>query len=285
VVNLSTELSWEEAVRWLCLQPGQENLIRAAYYDDPLDDACERYWQSSEWAAVRKLISVGPGAALDTGAGRGIASYALARDGYSVTALEPDPSDFVGSGAIRGMTERQKLPIRVVEEITDPLPFADASFDLIFARAVLHHIPDLSQAMREFHRILKPGGKLLAIREHVLSKNEDLPAFLNAHPLHNFYGGEMAYCLPVYIDAIESSGLSVTRVLAPLDSVINYAPLSSGQVAHALAQQFTKGLPVATQIAQSALRTPGIGTLLRKAAARFDHRPGRHYSFLAERGS
>jgi SAM-dependent methyltransferase len=275
--------TWEEAVRWLCAQPGQEELIRAAFYDDPLDAACERYWQSAEWAEVRKLIGVGPGAALDTGAGRGIASYALARDRFSVTALEPDPSEFVGSGAIRNLAKQHNLPIKVVGEITDPLPFADASFDVVFARAVLHHIPDLAQAMREFRRILKPGGKLLAIREHVLTNDADLPAFLAAHPLHNLYGGEMAYRLPVYIDAIEASGLMVQQIIAPLDSPINYAPLSGKELAQGIAQQLTKGVPVAKQLAQAALLTPGIGAALKKIAARFDNRPGRHYSFLAQR--
>ena len=273
--------TWEEAVRWLCAQPGQDELVRAAYYDNPIDAACERYWQSREWAAVRKLIGLGPGAALDTGAGRGIASYALARDGFQVTALEPDPSDFVGSGAIRDIAMRKHLPITVVGEISDPLPFADASFDVIFARAVLHHIPDLKQAMREFFRILKPGGTLLAIREHVISRDTDLPAFLDLHPLHHLYGGEMAYRLPIYQQAITQAGLQLQQVIGPLENAVNYAPLSNTDVAASIAHQLTRGVPVAKHAAHAALLTPGIGAALKKLAARFDHRPGRHYSFLA----
>jgi SAM-dependent methyltransferase len=275
--------TWEEAVRWLCDQPGSAQIVHDAYYDDPLEGACDRYWQSAEWAEVRKLIGVGPGTALDCGAGRGIASYALARDGFTVTALEPDPSDFVGHGAIRAVAARCALPITVVSEITQPLPFDDQSFDLIFARAVLHHIPDLAQAMREFYRILKPGGKLLAIREHVISRDEDLPVFLAAHPLHHLYGGEMAYRLPVYTDAIFGSGLEMKQVISPLDNAVNFAPMSDATLGDGIARQLTKGVPVAFQLVQAAMRAPVLGLALKKMASRFDNRPGRHYSFLAQK--
>lgn len=38
------------------------------------------------------------------------------------------------------------------------LPFEDDSFDVILCNHVLEHIPDDTQAMRELHRVLKPGG-------------------------------------------------------------------------------------------------------------------------------
>ena len=40
------------------------------------------------------------------------------------------------------------------------LPFPDSSFDLVFGHAVLHHLPDLDAAFREFRRVLRPGGTL-----------------------------------------------------------------------------------------------------------------------------
>ena len=40
------------------------------------------------------------------------------------------------------------------------LPFEDETFDLVLGHAVLHHLPDLDQAFREFNRVLKPGGTL-----------------------------------------------------------------------------------------------------------------------------
>jgi SAM-dependent methyltransferase len=50
-------------------------------------------------------------------------------------------------------------PVHVMqrEDLTG-LSFADASFDFIFCAHVLEHIPDDHRAMRELHRVLKPGG-------------------------------------------------------------------------------------------------------------------------------
>ena len=55
--------SWEQAVQWLREQPSQRDLVLAAYYDDPLPAAAERYWGSEEWQAIRPLLPVVPGRA------------------------------------------------------------------------------------------------------------------------------------------------------------------------------------------------------------------------------
>lgn len=273
--------NWEQAVEWLRSQPDQRELVRAAYYDDPLENAAARYWQSEEWAAVRHLLPTTPGHALDVGAGRGIASFALAKDGFKVTALEPDGSALVGAQAIRSLAESTGLPIKVTQEFSERLPFDDRQFDVVFARAVLHHTSDLAAACREFLRVLKPGGLLIAVREHVISCPEDLPAFLDIHPLHKVYGGENAFLLEQYKDAICAAGFELKHVLAPFSSPINFAPHTLASLQAEVAQRIGRRIPGAAALLRTALRLPGVWLAVRAMLQRVDHRPGRLYSFVA----
>lgn len=275
--------SWEDAVAWLRRQPEQSQLIADCYYDDPLIDAANRYWRSDEWATVRELLAGRSGTALDVGAGRGIASYALAKEGLEVTALEPDPSELVGGGAIRALVAESGLPIRVVEEFSERLPFAHSTFDVVFARAVLHHTSDLQAACREFFRVLKPGGLFIAIREHVISREEDLSRFLDLHPLHKLYGGEHAYLLKQYVAAIGQSGFSHLKVVSPWQSPLNYAPYSLTTLKAEMARRAGMGIPGVSRMMNTMLDLPGVWPLARRMLDRFDRRPGRLYSFVATR--
>ncbi len=270
-VGATPTVSWEAAVGRLRADPAQRALVEACFYDDPLLQAAQRYHASCEWMAVRKLIGPTSGRALDVGAGRGIASFALARDGWRVTALEPDPSNVVGAGAIRGLARDAGLSIEVAETWGEQLPFAAASFALVHCRQVLHHARDLRQLCSELARVLAPGGIFLATREHVISRKEDLPAFLNSHPLHALYGGEHAYLLQEYCDAITSTGLRMERVFNPYESDINSYPESLSDIKRRWAGRLH--LPSPILIPDLALSWVGD----RKS------QPGRLYTFLARK--
>ena len=275
--------SWEKAVDWLRRQPDQRQLVVDCYYDDPLIKAAERYWKSEEWAAIQERVTDRSGKALDVGAGRGIASYALAMDGFGVIALEPDPSTLVGSGAIRALAGETGLPIHVVEEYSETLPFSDDEFDLVFARAVLHHTRDLEKACQEFFRVLKPGGLLIVVREHVISKEEDLSRFLDIHPLHKLYGGEHAYRLVQYLAALEKSGFLSLEVVSPWHSPVNFAPHTLKSLKAELAVRMSFGLQIIERLVVLLLDLPGVWPLARRLLDQFDRRPGRLYSFIAEK--
>jgi SAM-dependent methyltransferase len=232
-------ITWEHAVEQLRQDPGQRDLVLSCYYDDPLVDAAERFAASEEWASLGELLP-SPGRVLDLGAGRGISSFAFAKSGWQVTALEPDPSSVVGAGAIRALSSESGIPIEVVEKWGEELPFADEHFDLVYGRAVFHHARDLEAFCREAARVLKPGGRLLLTREHVLSKEEDLGQFFKTHHLHRLYGGEYAYTLERYLGAIRTGGFEIDRIIGPKSSAVNFAPETTEEVARALKERRLK---------------------------------------------
>lgn len=264
--------TWEQAVLWLREQPDKEDLVRACFFDDPLAGAAERYYASGEWEAVRRLIGPAAGRALDVGAGMGISSYALARDGWTVTALEPDPSPVVGAGAIARLADDAGLPIEVVTTWGESMPFPGSTFDLVYGRQVLHHARDLPALCAEMARVLKPGGIFLATREHVIFRDGDLALFLAGHPLHELYGGENAYMLDDYKRAIRTAGIRLTHVMNPWATAVNLHPRSWEDLAGLIHVRFP--------FIPASLWTPSLlrrlGWLLRS--------PGTNYSFLGVRG-
>lgn len=273
--------SWEAAVNWLLQQPEHAELCRACYYDRPALAAAQRYRASDEWQALRAFMPAVSGSALDVGAGMGVAAFALASDGWRTVALEPDPSDLVGASAIRKLAVDAGLAIDVVQEWGESLPFADASFDLVHARQVLHHARDLPRFCRELYRVTRPGGRLLATREHVISSPAQLQSFLDGHALHRLYGGENAYTLAAYLDALRAAGFVIVENLGPLESVINFAPLTAQQLCAEIVKRASR-VPGGTMVARILLAKPWRRAML-ALGSRVDRRPGRLHTFVARR--
>jgi SAM-dependent methyltransferase len=280
-MNASPLGSWEEAVEWLLSQPSQQELVKACYFDRPIRVAAERFRNSEEWQAVRAWLPERPGTVLDVGAGNGIASYALALDGWETTALEPESSRWVGAGAIRELAAEAGLKINVVQGLGESLPFADATFDAIHARQLLHHARELGWLCQELCRVLKPQGTFLATREHVISSAGQLAAFYRKHPLHRLYGGENAFKLREYLGALRSAGFVVVEVMGPFDSCINYAPFAKKTLHSELGRRLGR-FPGGKAIAGLALGGRCFDFTLH-LLSRLDRRPGRLYSFVARK--
>ncbi|MEV5573527.1 class I SAM-dependent methyltransferase [Spirillospora sp. NPDC052269] len=90
---------------------------------------------------------------LDVGTGPGIVSREAVRRGADVIALDADP----GMAA----TARANVPgLDVREAILPDLPLPDASFDAVVGNFVINHVSRPEEAVRQFARVLRPGGKL-----------------------------------------------------------------------------------------------------------------------------
>ena len=160
------------------------------------------------------------------------------------------------------------------------LPLREGSVDVVYARQVLHHASDLPGLLKECARVLRPGGVLLAAREHVVDDATQLAEFLRNHPVHRLAGGENAFSLPYYLAAVAGAGLHVRAVLGPWDSVINAFPAVNSD------EELSTYAPKAYVarhgiLGRIALRFPGAARRVRRALDQ--PIPGRMYSFLCER--
>ena len=95
--------------------------------------------------------------ALEIGAGTGYFSLNLLRAGVIGEAVATDISPGMLT-RLQASAEELELSVETAACEASELPFEDDSFDLVFGHAVLHHLPDLEGAFREFARVLRPGG-------------------------------------------------------------------------------------------------------------------------------
>jgi ubiquinone/menaquinone biosynthesis C-methylase UbiE len=271
----------EEAFKILRLLPEYQTMMHDSYLDSDVLAAAERFAQSSEFAEVQKLLSIEntEPTILDLGAGNGIASYAFAKTGNAqVIAVEPDPSQTIGYGAIQKLCAG--LPVSMLAAYGEALPLPDECVDVVYVRQVLHHIRHLEQALAECYRILRPNGIFLACREHVVSNNKQLAKFLQHHPVHQLAQNENAYRLDQYTTAIRQAGFGEPTIFRTWDSIINAFPFVSS----------TADLAALPQKALSR-RFGSIGKMLGEMAIvrklifwRLNRPvPGRMYTFLAKK--
>ncbi len=273
--------TWEAAVQWLIDDPAQKDLVEACYFDPPLAGAALRFSQSAEWAAMRDLIGAPRGVAVDIGAGNGIVSYALARDGWTTIAVEPDPSSLVGAGAIHALAHETGVAIDVRAGFGEGLPLADGDADLVIARQVLHHARNLPVFATEMARVLRPGGMLVSTRDHVISGPEQLQPFFVKHPLQALYGGENAFTRAEYRAALTGAGLEIVREFGPLASVINYAPHTRDTLRNEIAARLGPFAP----LARSLLRPAPVMDAALQTLSIIDRRPGRLASFVCRKAA
>jgi ubiquinone/menaquinone biosynthesis C-methylase UbiE len=112
---------------------------------------------------VRKALGREPARferSLEIGSGTGYFTLNLMRAGLIGQATCTDISPGM-LATLSANAERLGLDVKTVPTDAERLPFEDASFDLVIGHAILHHIPDLTQAFREFARVLAPGGTVM----------------------------------------------------------------------------------------------------------------------------
>lgn len=113
----------------------------------------------AEWSeAVSRIAPVQGKTVADIGCGGGIYSRALVHLG-AAHVYGIDSSEAMLQGARETSGDYTKISFRQGDAVATGLP--DACVDIILARALIHHLPDLLPMCHEAFRILKPGGCLL----------------------------------------------------------------------------------------------------------------------------
>ena len=108
-----------------------------------------------------RLSGIAAGDAVaDIGCGPGTAARYAAGLGASVTGVDPAP---VMLRLARLLTRRSPQAVRYVQGSAEALPLPDSSVSAAWAIACVHHWADLDAGLDEARRILKPGGRLVAI--------------------------------------------------------------------------------------------------------------------------
>ncbi len=121
--------------------------------------------------ALKAHVTTQPyGRVLDLGCGGGHVSFTMAPHAGEVVAY--DLSDAMLAAVAQEAAARGLANLRTQQGKAEALPFADAMFDFAATRYSTHHWPDVPAALRETHRVLKPGGPLMVMDavapDHVL---------------------------------------------------------------------------------------------------------------------
>jgi SAM-dependent methyltransferase len=138
--------------------------VAAAGYDSKWGIDFGEIGQQQVLGKLRKMLGSelddGYDRSLEIGAGTGYFSLNLLQAGVVQEATCTDISPGMVA-TLAANAEKLGVEVRAARAEAESLPFSDQSFDLVLGHAVLHHLPNLRRAFTEFHRVLRPGGRIV----------------------------------------------------------------------------------------------------------------------------
>jgi SAM-dependent methyltransferase len=199
-------------------------LVRSEYADETRFATRAAAWASAAGPDPRELAfeaiaEVSPSRVLEVGSGRGEAAERIQRElGAEVTAVDQ-------SERMVELTRERGVDAQVGD--VQALPFADGSFDCVLAAWMLYHVADLDRGLAELRRVLRPGGRLVAVTNAELNLPELWTLFGDrAIRTHGFNAGNGEGILGRHFARVERREASGTLVFPDREAAYHYVASS-----------------------------------------------------------
>lgn len=139
-------------------------LVRAEYEDESRFNVRQATWNLATGPDVHDTVvgalgEVAPARVLEVGPGKGELAERISQDLDAEVVAVDQSERMVELTSARGVEA-------IVGDVQD-LPFDDGSFDAAVAAWMLYHVPDVDLAISELARVLRPGGRLVAVTNSV----------------------------------------------------------------------------------------------------------------------
>ncbi|HET8622590.1 MAG TPA: class I SAM-dependent methyltransferase [Gemmatimonadales bacterium] len=150
-------------------QSAAETAVRRETYGEDIGQSS--WLTAQEWLEFADLLGVRAGSAvLEVGSGSGgPAVYLAAKRGCRVTGVDINEHGVRNAAALaesRDLAERTRFE---VVDANQPLPFPPNSFDAVVSNDAMCHLRDRLAVLRDWHRVLRPGGRALFTDAMVLT--------------------------------------------------------------------------------------------------------------------
>jgi len=134
---------------------------RAAVYDHQYGHGLKNEEEKIAWLeTLKESVGAGPLRILDVGTGTGFLALLLAELGHRCTGVDLSPQ------MLRQAQKKARqagLKIDFCHGDAEKLPFRDSTFDVVINRHLLWTLPRPEAALRDWVRVLKPGGRVIII--------------------------------------------------------------------------------------------------------------------------
>jgi SAM-dependent methyltransferase len=170
---------------------------------------------------VREALPTGCESVLEIGYGSGVFFYELARHARTLVGVDVHPC----GAEVQRSCAADGIAVVAAQASGVTLPFADESFDAVVAVSALEFIPDPLACLRESLRVVRPGGRVLAVTPKIHRWADTVWRVLSGvDPEDDFQGGRERVA-----HALADPSLSVTHHprpwplpdhLAPYDLVV-----------------------------------------------------------------